>query len=138
MADRARRQSEQRRARRAGAARQSRNAARRRANARVRKQVDARKRSSGRARKPGAKKRGGGMVPDRSRGGGPAMGKAKKVGTKSAINSSKPRNVSKRQKTADYSDPRAYRPMGTRGGYAQGKVASGRTNNKAWRQRRRK
>ena len=69
MADRARRRSEQRRARRIGAARQSRNAARRRANDRVRKQVEARKRS---------------------------FGKAKKVGTKSAINSSKPKNVSKR------------------------------------------
>lgn len=122
MADRARRQSEQKR--------QSRNAARRRANARVRKQVDARKRSSGRARKPGAK-RGGGMVPDRSRGGGPAMGKAKKVGTKSAINSSKPKNVSKRQVAGTYSDPRAYRSMGTRGGYAQGRVTSGRLNNRA-------
>lgn len=33
---------------------------------------------------------------------------------------------------------RGYRPMGTRGGYHQGKVASGRTNNRAWRQRGRR
>ena len=52
----------------------------------------------------------------------PAMGKAKRRSTAGWTNGS----------------GRGYRPMGTRGGYHQGKVASGRTNNKAHRQRRRR
>ena len=67
-----------------------------------------------------------------------SFGKAKKVGTKSAINSSKPKNVSKRQVAGTYSDPRAYRSMGTRGGYAQSKTTSSKLRKKAFRQRSRR